>query len=246
MLAMVPFTSFRVTEKSPPRDPHHPARATAAPAPAALVAYVVTTPFPEDDVTARSFALITLVLLAACGSGSIRTSDDPDAIVPAPSAAPSAPVVDPAPAPTPAPPAEPAANPAKAAPGQSASDVEIRRIGRWISSGVRGARRLVIRDPDTWSQFWGELGAGVRPKVDFGRDLVIAVASGERSSGGHDILVEHVARTGGELRIEVLETSPGPTCTTTAALTQPVDVVMVPAAGVTGWSFIDQAAIRAC
>jgi hypothetical protein len=124
--------------------------------------------------------------------------------------------------------------------------VEIRRIGRWISSGIRGARRLVIRDPGTWSQFWAELGAGVRPEVDFSQDLVIAVASGERSSGGHDIVVQRVARSGGELRIEVLETAPGKDCMTTAALTQPVDVVVAPAAGVTGWSFIDRAATRAC
>jgi hypothetical protein len=124
--------------------------------------------------------------------------------------------------------------------------VEIQRIGRWISSGIRGSRRLVIRDPDTWSRFWSELGAGVRPQVDLSRNLVIAVASGERSSGGHDIAVQKVSRSGGELRIEVLETSPGPECVTTSALSQPVDVVMVPSAGVTGWSFIDRAATRAC
>jgi hypothetical protein len=124
--------------------------------------------------------------------------------------------------------------------------VEIRRIGRWVSSSIRGSRRLVIRDPATWSQFWSELGAGVRPDVDFSRDLVIAVASGERSTGGHDIQVRSVARVGGGLRIEVLETSPGAGCITTAALTQPVDVVVVPAAGVTGWSFIDRQLVRDC
>jgi hypothetical protein len=124
--------------------------------------------------------------------------------------------------------------------------VEIRRIGRWISSGVEGARRLVIRDPDNWSRFWAELGAGIRPEVDFTRDLVIAVASGQRKGGGHDIVVQRVTRSGGHLRIKVLETSPGPECMTTAALTQPVDVVVVPAQGVTGWSFIDLTATAGC
>jgi hypothetical protein len=124
--------------------------------------------------------------------------------------------------------------------------VEIRRIGRWVSSGIRGARRLVIRDPATWAHFWSELGAGVRPDVDFRNDLVIAVAAGERPSGGHDIEVRQVGRAGGQLRIEVLETYPSTGCMTTAALTQPVDVVMVPAAGVTGWSFIDRRAVGTC
>jgi hypothetical protein len=122
----------------------------------------------------------------------------------------------------------------------------MRRIGRWAGSSIRGSRRLVIRDQGTWSQFWSELGAGVRPEVDFSRDLVIAVASGERTSGGHDIQVQSVTRAGGELRIEVLETSPGAGCITTTALTQPVDVVVVPGAGVTGWSFIDRNLTRDC
>ncbi len=186
---------------------------------------------------------LTLAFVLACGSGTIRPADDPDNIAPAPSPAPSAPVVDPDPAPPPSPaPEGPAAAPA--APADSA--VEIRRIGRWVSSSIRGSRRLVIRDPATWSQFWSELGAGVRPDVDFSRDLVIAVASGERSTGGHDIQVRSVARVGGGLRIEVLETSPGAGCITTAALTQPVDVVVVPAAGVKGWSFIDRDLARDC
>jgi hypothetical protein len=196
-------------------------------------------------VTTRPFFSTALFLVAACGSGTMRPSDDPEAIAPAPSPAPSPPVVDPDPSITTSPPAKPETRPDTAS-DQAASELEIRRIGRWISSGIRGSRRLVIRDPATWSRFWSELGAGVQPQMDFGRDLVIAVASGERSSGGHDIIVQRVARSGGELRIEVLETAPGPSCLTSAALTQPVDVVVVPAAGVTGWSFIDRAATRDC
>jgi hypothetical protein len=122
----------------------------------------------------------------------------------------------------------------------------MRRIGRWVSSGIKGARRLVILDPATWTQFWSELGAGVRPEVDFGNDLVIAVALGQRPTGGHDIEVRKVTRAGNELRIEVLETYPSEGCVTTTAQTQPVDVVMVAATGVTKWSFIDSRAVGTC
>jgi hypothetical protein len=190
--------------------------------------------------------------LAGCGSGTIRPSDDTGAVAPAPSPAPSAPVVDTDPAPTPAPAPEapglaPAPRPDTVADARAAgSPVEIQRIGRWVSSGIKGARRLVIRDAATWAQFWSELGAGVRPEVDFSRDLVVAVASGERTSGGHDIAVEEVTRSGGDLRITVVETAPGAECVTTAALTQPVDVVKLAAAGVTGWSFIDRRATGTC
>lgn len=194
----------------------------------------------------RAWFLAILGLLAACGGATVRPADDTGAVAPAPSPAPSTPVVDPDPAPSPAPAPEvpQSTNPADSA--APAGEVEIRRIGSWISSGIKGSRRLVIRDSTTWSQFWSELGAGVQPQVDFSRDLVIAVASGEQSSGGHDIRIQRVTREGGELRIEVLETSASPECMTTAALTQPVDVVMVPTAGVTGWSFVDREATRPC
>jgi hypothetical protein len=197
-------------------------------------------------VSSRIFSLVTMAFLVACGGGSIHPADDTGAVAPAPSPAPSPPVVDPDPAPAPSPAPEAPAKPPTAQPDTVSADIEIRQIGRWVGSGIKGSRRLVIRDAATWSRFWSELGAGVQPKVDFGRDLVIAVASGERSSGGHDIAVQRVSRSGGELRIEVLETSPGSTCLTTSALAQPVDVIMVPAAGVTGWSFIDRTATRAC
>jgi hypothetical protein len=198
-------------------------------------------------VPTRACFLATLGLLAACGGGTVRPGDDTGAVAPAPSPAPSTPVVDPDPAPPPEPaPEGPVSSPTRADSAGPAGEVEIRRIGSWISSGIKGSRRLVIRDPTTWSQFWSELGAGVQPQVDFSRDLVIAVASGEQSSGGHDIRIQQVTREGGELRIEVLETSASPECMTTAGLTQPVDVVMVPTAGVTGWSFVDREATRPC
>lgn len=195
-------------------------------------------------MTNRILTLALAAGLTACGSATIRPSDETGAVAPAPSVAPAAPVVDTDPAPAPAPaPAAPTGAVSDAEPGTS---VEIRRIGRWVSSGIRGARRLVIRDPATWAHFWSELGAGVRPEVNFSSDLVIAVAAGERSSGGHDIEVRQVSRSGDRLRIEVLETYPSEGCMTTAALTQPVDVVVVSAAGVTNWSFIDSRAVGSC
>ena len=201
-------------------------------------------------MTARIPSLAVAAVLAACGTGSVRPADQPEPVnpAPAPSVAPSTPVdPDPAPATSPAPVAPtPVADTGAGANPAPGTDVQMRRIGRWVSSGITGARRLVILDPATWSHFWSELGAGVRPEVDFGNDLVIAVAAGERTSGGHDIEVRRVTRSGNELRIEVLETYPSEGCVTTQAKTQPVDVVMVAATGVTRWSFIDTQAVGPC
>jgi len=198
----------------------------------------------------RLLAIAVAVTVTACGSGTLRPAEEPEPVAPTPSAAPSAQVnPEPAPAISPAPEAPAPATAADSVAGANpapGTNVEIRRIGRWVTSGITGSRRLVIRDQATWAHFWSEMGAGVRPEVDFASDLVIAVAAGERNTGGHDIEVRNVSLSGGELRIEVLETTPSSGCVTTQAKTQPVDVVMVSAAGVTGWSFIDSRAVGPC
>ena len=130
--------------------------------------------------------------------------------------------------------------------GNASASVQVRRIGQWTHTGINERRRLVIRDANGWAAFWSELGVGERPAVDFTRDLVVAVAAGQQSSGGHEISVSQVTSTNGELRIEVVETSPGPNCMTTTALTQPVDVVVVPAVDARGWSFVEQKQVRGC
>jgi hypothetical protein len=104
----------------------------------------------------------------------------------------------------------------------------------------------VIRDGNSWSDFWSELGMGDRPEVDFNRDVIVAIAAGQRSSGGYEIAVDRVRQADGELTVEVVETAPGPNCITTTALTQPVDVVAVPAVGVRSWSFIEHRKVRGC
>jgi hypothetical protein len=125
-------------------------------------------------------------------------------------------------------------------------NLELRRIGQWTRTGVGEARRLIIRDANAWADFWSELGVGERPAVDFTRDVVVAVAAGQRPSGGYEIAVEQVRQVNGELAVEVVETTPGPNCMTTASLTQPVDVIVVPALTATSWSFVERKEVRGC
>ena len=132
------------------------------------------------------------------------------------------------------------------APSAQGAELEVRRIGEWTNTGISESRRLVIRDANAWAGFWAELGVGERPAVDFTKDLVLVVAAGQRSTGGYGIEIERVTQTGGALTVEVQETSPGPNCVTTSALTQPVDVVLVPGAGVHSWSFTERKEVQGC
>jgi hypothetical protein len=208
----------------------------------------------------RLVYLIPVVLLAACAGGTTMrvvqddsTESGPVALAPEPEVAPDSVVPEPSAGAT-----EPAAGGADTtsqqgyAPYGGASSVgdtpavQIRRIGQWTHTGINERRRLVIRDANTWAAFWSELGVGDRPAVDFTRDLVVAVAAGQQSSGGYEVAVDQVSQKDGELIIEVVETSPGPNCMTTSALTQPVDVVVMPRVDARGWSFVERKEVRGC
>jgi hypothetical protein len=208
----------------------------------------------------RLFAVLIPAALVGCASGStVRATDGDDtggggpvSLAPAPSEeAQTSPAPEPAPEATvPSQPSEqPQADPQPAqgyAPYASTRSIEIRRLGQWTRTGIGESRRLVIRDANAWSQFWSELGVGERPNVDFTRDVVVAVAAGQRSTGGFEIAVDRITQTDGELSVEVVERTPGPNCMTTASLTQPVDVVVVPAADARSWSFMERKEIRGC
>jgi hypothetical protein len=82
--------------------------------------------------------------------------------------------------------------------------------------------------------------------VDFNQDVVVAVAAGQRPTGGYEIAIDRVTQTNGGLTVEVVERTPGPNCMTTASLTQPVDVVLLPAADTKSLTFLERKELRDC
>jgi hypothetical protein len=204
-------------------------------------------------MNSRCAYLTLLAGLAACASGStLRVAQDeendgePVALAPVPESAADPEPYSPQPILADTAPLPDTSTVQGYAPYGNSTTLEVRRVGKWTHTGIAEARRLVIRNANAWAEFWSELGVGERPEVDFTRDLVVVVAAGQRPTGGHEIAVDQVAQSGTALTISVLETRPGPNCMTTAALTQPVDVVMIPAVSAKSWSFVEQQDVRGC
>ncbi len=198
----------------------------------------------------RPFAfVISIAALAACGAGSSIRVAEGDGAASEPVALAPAPAQEPAPGAASGPDTASAAAASSEqgyAPYGNNRTLDLRRIGQWTRTGIGESRRLVIRDANGWAQFWSELGVGDRPSVDFNRDVVVAVAAGQRPTGGYEIVVDRVTQSEGQLTVEVVERTPGPNCMTTASLTQPVDVVVVPAADAKSLSFLERKEIRDC
>ena len=191
-----------------------------------------------------------LLLAAACGTGRLVPDDSAQPAAPPPSEPTAvtspAPAAEPAVTPSPqAPPAQPQSQASAYVP-YDAGSLPIRRIGQWSTSGIATPERLVIRDDSSYARFWTGLGAGERPSVDFSRDVVIVAAAGQQQTGGHGIEVSRVVRAGQGLAVEVVETAPGPGCPATQALTQPVDVIVVPVGDAKTWSFSERTVAQAC
>jgi hypothetical protein len=101
------------------------------------------------------------------------------------------------------------------------------------ASGLSTRQRLVVSDSGTWQQVWTSIWRRVSPEpplpqVDFGSEIVVVAAMGERSTGGFTILIDSASETTAGISIRIRSTSPGAGCGTTQALTQPVDVARVP------------------
>ena len=145
--------------------------------------------------------LVGLLLLAACSSGAPRGDGEPDA---RPEGASSVAGIQP-----------------------------LRPLLQEHNSGVTDSARRIITDATAWANAWAQVYAQsgpVRPvpDVDFSREIVVLAAFGTRSSGGYSISIDSARTTIGALEIFVRRIVPGPTCGTTAALTEPVAAVALP------------------
>ena len=99
---------------------------------------------------------------------------------------------------------------------------------------IQGKRPAIATDDvESWVTFWTRLHANISPEppapiVDFDNWVVVAATMGQRATGGYAIRIEEITRVGDDLRVVVLETSPGPTCLTTQAFSAPATAVSVP------------------
>jgi len=65
------------------------------------------------------------------------------------------------------------------------------------------------------------------PKIDFEKEMVIAVFMGERKSGGYEIKITKIIKTEKEIVVEVEEKEPPRESLQSMALTQPYHIAVI-------------------
>jgi hypothetical protein len=118
--------------------------------------------------------------------------------------------------------------------------------GEW-HSGLTDPTRRVIRDAKTFETVWASAygSNSALPAVDFTREAVVVVAMGTKGSGGFSILVREVTVHGQRVEVAVDLVGPGSGCGVPWVVTQPTDMVTMPAPiGMT--EFRDQQIVHDC
>jgi hypothetical protein len=108
-------------------------------------------------------------------------------------------------------------------------DIEFSTLARGDNApGITGRLNEAITDPISFESFWTDIYQGIDPipdipKVDFTKDMVIAVSPGMMLTGGYDAEIVKVENKENGLNVTVLLTRPSGTVT--EALTQPHHII---------------------
>lgn len=114
----------------------------------------------------------------------------------------------------------------------SKAEVKFDTIAKGTSSGIRRPTKEVITTEKEWEQFWKQHTSiasppPALPKVDFGKQVVIVLTSGEKMTGGYTIEVTKVEVKKDAVMVYYKETKPKPANFTIQVLTQPYHFIRI-------------------
>lgn len=118
----------------------------------------------------------------------------------------------------------------KAAPRKEVASIPLDAFEEWQGdqSGEKTRRLKVVKDARDWEDLWRlHQGEGRAPAVDFKTRDVVAVFSGQQSTGGHSIQILSVSIQGDAVVVVYRESAPSAGAVVTQALTSPFHIRVV-------------------
>jgi hypothetical protein len=115
-----------------------------------------------------------------------------------------------------------------------AASTSPRLLAHGEQSGISKPEKLVVKSQPELDRLWKRAraagapdGRKAAPKVDWSREMVIAVFLGERPSAGYRVEIPEVKESGGKLQVRVTEVKPPADAITASVITTPYRVVAV-------------------
>lgn len=94
-------------------------------------------------------------------------------------------------------------------------------IDQGTQSGLTLAKHLVITSAEDWQELWHVHSNKPVPKIDFTKEMVIAVFLGEYPTGGYQVEVHSLEKTTTALQVVLTIHSPAADAARSMALSQP-------------------------
>lgn len=99
-----------------------------------------------------------------------------------------------------------------------------------MASTIEAKQNLVIKDKAKFDELLKQISTGtlsqdLNNSVDFNNTMVIAVFSGQKSSGGHEIEIKSITEKDNKIEVKAIDKGPGSDCMTTTAITSPYHIV---------------------
>ncbi|MBE2228613.1 MAG: protease complex subunit PrcB family protein [Ignavibacteria bacterium] len=100
-------------------------------------------------------------------------------------------------------------------------------------SAIEEKREVLITNNEQFQSLMNEIYRNMDqmprfPVVDFTKNSVVAVFIGERPNGGYMVSIDSITEGSRYVNVNVVETTPGPNCMTTQAITRPFAIVKIP------------------
>lgn len=114
------------------------------------------------------------------------------------------------------------------------SDIKFELVSKGPASGIDDRKQVVIKSESEFRAKFAEVNSIFYPQpeapaVDFSKYTVIAVFQGTKNNGGYTIKIDKISYDeDGNVKVSVIETSPGSNCVTTDAITHPYYIVKIP------------------
>jgi len=113
----------------------------------------------------------------------------------------------------------------------AAEPEKLRTVAKGAFSGITNKQQLVIKDALTWEAFWARhtvKPVEKIPKLDFQKEMVVAIALGEQRTGGYRIEITGVQPAADKLKIIYRRFAPPPDGINLQVITSPFHFVAVP------------------
>jgi hypothetical protein len=112
----------------------------------------------------------------------------------------------------------------------SATRMSYKVVEQGLNSGVTSNRNVVVKDQASWMGLWQDHNRSNAslPNVDFGKNMIVGLFMGQRSSGCYAIEDATVWRAAGKIQLTRRDRNPGPATICTANITAPYLLIEIP------------------